>query len=344
MTDVEHNPESQPIEGASTPTDPSPLGSTSTKVEATGFRRAARLISRRTTDLLAIAIVAFGLFSVSGRLSNWWSTPAEVPIDSQHVALDVAGHQLAWNDSLSPVAMQLGTLPVELERATFKGDQKALEDFAIPHLIALVDATPASDWPISKTDEIQGSTIHRMEEAERLLLGGIQWIEPISATKTGHVYRIDELGSAGFNSTFVGGRKSSSGDLRIVAWALAIPYGSDDWRVFWFRRIDAKAKEEGLLRLPPDAERVFSISDASGGGLTTFCRAKHRSQKTYWQAFFSNQFGPGGWPTVRKWTQSGHLSSARFENSKTDVVVEVTINNKDDTGVVNVMTRGSDAR
>jgi hypothetical protein len=335
MAEAQNNPSTaEAIVEASAPPE--------SKEKPKGFKRAALLISRRTTDFIAIAIVAFGLFAVSGRLSDWWSTPADSPINSQQTALQVAGDQLAWNDNHSPVIMQLGTLPVELQRATIKGDQKALEEFVVPRLAKLVDSTPASDWPISVSDVKQDVTSQRMVEAERKLLSGIQSIQPMQKTKSGVIYRIDEPGSIGFNSTFVGVRKSVGDDLRVVAWSMAIPYRSNDWRIFLFRRHGKKNHEHGSFPLPSDAQRIFSIGDVDGDGLMSFARKGPKSKKaqvkTDWQDFFSNRFSSGGWQPTRKWTQSGQLSSARFENSELAVVVEITINNKNDSGVVNVMT------
>lgn len=305
----------------------------------TGFKRVALLISKRTTDLIAIAIVGFGLFAVSGQLSDWWSTPAQ-PIDSQRTALEVAGQQTSWNDNRSPVKIQLGQLPVELQRATITGDLAAVESAVLPRLAKLIDETPASDRRID-SNIIVDKTTERMNSAERVLLSGIRSIKPIQTSKHGSIYRLDEPGSAGFSSTFVGSRNSEKGDTRIVAWAMAIPYGTTDWRVFWFRRISDKVRAASAFPLPADTVQVFSIGDINGDGLLSFRLNpnKEKTQRSDWQQFFSDRFSSGGWQPTRNWTQSAQRVAARFENPKTGVVAEITINNNDSSGVVNVMTR-----
>jgi hypothetical protein len=334
MTDTPNNP--------SSPTPIVEPPSVDAKPKAKGFKRAAQLISRRTTDLIAIAIVTFGLFAVSGRLSDWWSTPADVPINPQQAVSEIAGDQLSWEDSQHPVTMQLGTLPVELQRATIKGDQKSLEEFVVPRLVKLVDSTAARDWPISSTDLKQDDTTKQMDQAERILLNGIRQLKPMRDTQHGSIYRIDEPGSMGFTSTFIGVRKSPDADLRVVAWSLSIPYRTDDWRVFFFRRIPKSSDKQKSFPLPDDAERIFSIGNVDGDGLISFARKadnETNSKPSDWQQFFSSRFDSGGWQPTRKWTQSDQLTSGRFENPLTGVVVEITINKKENSGVVNVMTR-----
>ena len=166
--------------------------------------------------------------------------------------------------------------------------------------------------------------------AERLeqLVSGIQATEE----KPGvwRIYRLDEPGTPGFSAMFLATRILHTDDSeatteQLVAWAMALPWRRDEWKVFFFEwNID----HADLIPTPPDSELTLSLQEPSGAELTAFRATDSSATRDAWQSFYSAQLSGGGWKPMREWTQSDTRSTARFENGT--LAVELILQNTND--------------
>ena len=130
---------------------PPPTTDSTSPVESsdqpTGLAAVARRVSRRTTDLLAISIIGIGIFAVSGRLSDWWGTPPDSVLAPSQIVPEVVGSDVAWPEMDIPVGLNLGNLPVSVERLQIQGDQKKLERVVFARLKLVLDS-PQPPLPV----------------------------------------------------------------------------------------------------------------------------------------------------------------------------------------------------
>jgi hypothetical protein len=290
---------------------PPPTTDSTSPVESsdqpTGLAAVARRVSRRTTDLLAISIIGIGIFAVSGRLSDWWGTPPDSVLAPSQIVPEVVGSDVAWPEMDIPVGLNLGNLPVSVERLQIQGDQKKLERVVFARLKLVLDS-PQPPLPV-------GSETRMTKAASKLekLLSDISPVEE----KPGawRIYQLDEPGTAGFSAMFLGTRpakeQAASSQDRLVTWAMAMPWRQNEWKVFFFQAAHGSTNR---LTIPPDAELAMSMREPSGAELTAF-RAKVASASLAgWREFYSRTLAEAGWKPAREWTQSEARSAARFEN------------------------------
>ena len=154
-----------------TPDDTLPADSgTDVSTAESSLQNIAKQLSRRTTDLLAIAIVAIAVLTISGRLLDWWSTdPSEVLSPTQS-ASDVAGTQLHWGSGDSAVNLVAGDFPVELERRVVRGAVDEVTTQLMKRCQAILETSSSSRLP--KRDGLQ--------KTEQQLLARLKGLTPIA--------------------------------------------------------------------------------------------------------------------------------------------------------------------
>ena len=297
---------------AQAPAEPSAATSESTS----GFRQLSRRISRRTTDLLAIAIVSLGVLSVSGRLTEWWRTDPNLVLPPAASANQVAGPGLRWGTGESAVSLLAGDLPVRIERRVLTGDQDRVDSLLRDRLVEVLESPPQ---PASHQSSPQRATY--LQDREQRLLELLQSVEPIE-TRDGHwnLYRIDRKDNLFVGSFLIATRAPTAANNQpsLAGWALAVPSGSSQWTSFVMTPTgeETSTTSEPVL-LPVDAEVVMSLRTPAGDELTVFRQEEtSTSQIAEWTREISHRLTSTGWQQVRSWQQSMGTSVARFEQTR----------------------------
>ena len=84
-------------------------------------------MTSRTTDLIAISIVAVAALTFGRQILEWWhAAPATSPSANSQSPVT----QPAWEDRLQPVALEFGDLPLSMTRQTILGDRRRGGRFA----------------------------------------------------------------------------------------------------------------------------------------------------------------------------------------------------------------------
>ena len=284
----------------------------------TGFAAAARKISGRTTDLLAIAVIGIGIFAVSGRLSDWWSTPPDLVLTQSGIVPEVVGSKVAWPEMDIPVAMNLGDFPVSVDRLMIQGDLSKLEQIVFSRLESVLRASSSGSLPRNGESKVA--------RAATKLEGLLTKIDPVRKDADAwQIYRLDEPGTPGFSSMFIG-TQFQKGRLRIVTWAMAMPWRGDEWKVFFFQPAQGSKTS---VAIPSGAEVTMSMQEPSGAELAAFEAVDDLASFESWQTFYTKTFGRDGWRNTRNWSEQDSRSTARFENGT--LAVELILRTENDT-------------
>ena len=302
---------------------PSDVASTATadsraEESPAGFRRLARQITRRTTDLLAIAIVTVCLLAIGGQVSQWWQTSPDDVSPS-----NVPGYTgTAWGAGGTPVSLEFEGLAFTLRRQTVAGDEQAAAEglMSAAREIAAGNAAPAGE----------------IEKSERALLEALRALEPADEVGTSRIYRFD----LPLPMVLVTRRDSSEDDgraakeraerqdpltppgsplstraeeaaERVVCWGRAFPVGETSWRLFLFHSPHSGAASAGAgdIPLPPRSRRLHSIRDHSGLCWIGFTGAGSPRQ---WMRFFDGSLAERGWERTSEWRIDDRSCAARF--------------------------------
>lgn len=285
----------------------------------TGFAAVAKKISGRTTDLLAIAVIGIGIFAVSGRLSDWWNTSPDSVLAQSEIVPEVVGSEVAWPEMDIPVAMNLGDFPVRVERLMIQGNLSKLEKIVFSRLESVLRTG-------SQLGSLPRDGKSKIARAATKLEGLLTKIEPVrQEADAWQIYRLDEPGTPGFSSMFIGTRIQKDRP-RIVTWAMAMPWRDDEWKVFFFQ---PAAGSETSVPIPPGAELTMSMQEPSGTELAAFQATDDSSSLESWQTFYSGALGRDGWRNIRAWSKADSRSTARFENGT--LAVELILRTENDT-------------
>lgn len=326
----------------SAPEEPTPA---SPEVEAKSapspMQRTARQLSRRTTDLLAMAIVAVGVLTISGRLSNWWSTdPSDVmsPLES---ATNVAGQQLNWGSGDSAVRMIAGDFPVELERRIIRGTQDEADEFLLNRCQQVLEGHTGQSTRITES----------LRPTEQKLVERLAELEPIrSSAGEWALYRVDQPGTYLPGSMLVG-VTISDGEQSVACWTIAIPHDKEQWTTFVFTP-SSGSTPSSAVPMPASAEAVLSLQTPAGDELSVFRSREGESvNDRAWRRTIEAGLVQAGWQTVRPWRQSGETWSLRVEGEldstpPSPAAIELTLKTTLDgrlSCVVNVIRKQSKA-
>ncbi|MFP6763909.1 MAG: hypothetical protein VB858_09830, partial [Planctomycetaceae bacterium] len=263
------------------PVKADPAACSSLPAAPSGMAAVARRIFRRTTDFLAIVIIAGGVFAVSGRLSNWWSTPAETVTGPGRIVPEVVGSEVAWPEMDIPVGMHLGNFPVRVERLMIRGDRQTLDDTVLSRLRDTLNSRLSQTLSSSSNSQF-GSAAEQLEQ----LLTGIRATEEKSGIWK--IYRLDEPGTPGFSAMFLGTRlhpadSSVPATEQLITWAMAIPWRQTEWKVFFFER---NINHTDLIMTPPNSVLTMSLQEPSGTELTAFRATDPATTLATWQTFY----------------------------------------------------------
>lgn len=275
-------------------------------------RSLARHMSRRATDFVAIAVVAAGVFAVSGRLAEWWSTsPGDVLHPDQAVA-DVVGKQEPWGAGESSVSLRLGQLPLIMHRQVVIGNEDRAFSAAIHACRDLLDRSGRDTRPVSVANDAEAAVLALLRE--------IQPIEEVDGRW--RLYRVDQPGSFVVGTLLIGVQvvgtesETTEANYSLVCWSMAVPKGLEQWTVFAFEKSDSPKGIAFNVPIPPQSQFVLTVADRNGGQLGAFESlegAFPHQELDSWVRFFDQELPLNGWRPVRDWSPAVSGVTARFE-------------------------------
>lgn len=264
------------------PTTPNPTGG--------GYAAIAQKLKSRTTDLLALAILAIGFLAIGAKAARWWKQSPEDVGTPQAAAPELA----QWGQAETPVTMEFGQLNQALLRQVIIGDAASagdqLERIAVEQLPEVSLASKSPSLAEQKLlEELGDAPVSR-----RLLTGE-------------SLYRIgDDLPMVIITKSFSGTSQEKSQDSsRVVCWARAFPQDENQWVVILFHptdRLAATNTGEGTIPLPTGSEQIQSLRDADGRSWIGFRGAGPIQD---WQSHFDHAFQERNWERIRPWSNIG---------------------------------------
>lgn len=300
--------------------DIAPTKSDADVTSESALQKTARHISKRTTDLIAMAIVSIGILTVSGRLAEWWKTDA-ASIPSPVVSANLsAGSIVRWGAGESAVSLLAGEQPVSMERRVLFGDQDRVDGILRDRLVSMLESSQAES---TSTDGNQHGKVRRVDtkfaDQEKRLIGMLQELTPFE-TRNGHwnLYRLDHANNPIPGSFLIATRMSPHRDKAesLSAWAVATPSGPDQWTSFLLTPAETERnQDQHITPVPPDGQLLISLSADTRDELTVFQRlnASH-SDVGRWVREMGRQLLAAGWHETRAWQQSKTSATARFEH------------------------------
>lgn len=295
-------------------------------IEATGsaFRRTARRISQRTTDLIAIAIVSIGILSVSGRLSEWWNTDPQAASSPAMSASQLAGPAVRWGNGESAVSLLAGEYPVRMERRILVGDQKRIDDLLRDRLINILETAPsriADVAPAISDEKTPNLATAEFNSREKRLVELLHDLLPIeSRSGEWKLYRLDRTDNPVPGTFLIATRiaRNNRKTESLAAWAMAIPRNARQWTSFVMTPTGTgKSSNKFSVPVPEDARLLLSLRADSDDELAVFQRVgARRSDISRWIREISDQLANAGWQQTRPWQQSGDSAAARFEQAR----------------------------
>lgn len=261
----------------------------------------SRWMLRRTIDLIVIGLVLLAGLTVARRVLVWWKTePGDLVADHQAA---FAGDALApWGIGPGGARLEFGTTGLSLRRVVLRGTLAEAQE-----QLQTIARETARDWgsqPRLRLSEALGPR----ERREMQLLTRLTAVEPVERDPDGRwsLYRIEgplEMVVA------VAPDQPDAEEARVVCWGVALPVDTGTWRLLM---VTPRAESTGVsaspaLPLPPNCRRELSLSDAVGGGLTTFSGP---GPAETWQVHFDNVAESLGWKPVRRWSERSSGRSA----------------------------------
>lgn len=294
---VPHPEAHPPVEAAPRP-EPSPTVSLPTQARSTPAQR----VMRRTTDLLAIAILLIGGLMVGGRLSKWWATdPADTP-SPMEVAQAESGAPAHWGDDGQPVTLEFGPFAQALRRQELRGTTEEI-------------TRQLTDWC---RNTVQQSDLPSAvpDARETALLKQLKTLPAVATLPNrGTVYRADYPVSMVLGTRLADGRNGGKTEdvpaERVVCWGFAFPQRPGVWTVFLSGPGEAARQLSPLpsIELPKHCERLISLRNDRGDALLAFTGADRASVA---RRHFEEWFQARGWAVGRAWNEVNGRWSARF--------------------------------
>ena len=296
-----------------------------------------RRLARRSTDLLAIAILAAGVLAVSGRLTEWWSTDSSQVLDPSLSVSQISGSQTTWGAGETPVAMRLGQLPVTMHRQLVLGDENRAVEHARKTCRDILQRAHSTQRPIQPINDSERQLLDQLKSAKPIDQEPHQW----------EIFRIDEPGAIVIGAMFLGVRwhESKDGEPRreLLCWSMATPSQQTQWTLFTFEKTGIPQETLPRIPLPPGSQLVLSLSDPTGGQLTSFeatvSDGEPALELARWRDFFDARFQQESWQSTRAWTQTSNGWSARYESSAQACELLLNTRANSVSGLANVISR-----
>lgn len=313
------------------------------------LRRTAKRISQRTTDLIAIAIVGIGVLTVSGRLSEWWTTDAGSVASPAVSSSQLAGSSLLWGSGETAVNLLTGSHPVRMERRVLVGTQDRVDQILRNRLVEIAASTEQLQ---SETgSEENQPVIREFLEQEQQLLALLKKLVPVeNEPDAWRLYRLDRTDNPIPGTFLIATRLSDDPVVKesLAAWAIAMPSGQDQWTSFVLTPTSGHHRTAtSTLIAPSRAKLILSLKSDSNDELAVFRQTGAApADVPRWTEELNDQLLGAGWHNTRPWQQSVSGSTARFERTRSartpvDQALEVAVSFDSSgtmTGTINVMS------
>lgn len=283
-------------------------------VTGEGWPAVSRWMLRRTTDVIAIALILLGGLTVAQRLVVWWRTdPVQTLADPQAA---FAGDALApWGVGPGGATLEFGGAAFTLRRETVRGTL----DEALQHLQSICREqllSPAATT--GPTAELSLPALPPIEPREAALLEKLSAVDPVerAADDAWSLYR-----TRGPLAAVIGvrGRRSDATAERVICWGLCLPLDQEAWALLVVAPGAASAAGRETTRsvtIPADARLGVSLRDELGGGLLTFSGGGRVEE---WQVHFDRMANERGWTLRRPWTTAAGSRSAAWNGPVGDL-------------------------
>ena len=304
------------------------------------FGELSKRIRSRTTDLLAVAIVLVGGLTLGTRIVRWWST------DESELALQPSPPaNVSWGAGHSPVSLEFGEGPIQLERQTASGDRQAVISQLVDRCAAVARETR--------------SVTANMLPAEQNLLKQLERFAPVREEPgRWQVYFVElPLGLVVATRTIAKDQRPVENSAkapvsqpatdrparRVVCWGLAQPARKGEWVLFLMRPTAGEVEQRpqiGRVALPEGSSRILSLRDATGGALLAF---EGDAAGEEWIDWFDNWFAGHKWKAARDWSRSPNGWSATYVPRDEDESgrIDISFSRSDEgrmSGIVSIAT------
>ncbi len=275
----------------------------------------ARQVSRRSIDLVAIALVIGASLSLGKQVLEWWGVDPATPQLTAPLDTLAAG-------TGGPMTLEFGDRPLRLTHRTITGDRPAALRTLLRGCRDALDAwakRPEHGMPAGPT------------EAETQLLARTTELRPIEEQPgKWQIYQVDLpfqlLVGVGITESPRSSATESNAELpaapatqrHLVSWAIMLPQSEKAWTLYAFE-IKSEAGTAGDettpdMPMPPESRRLLSMTDRSGG---RFVGIAGEGTPIHWQQFYNGWFTAHGWENASGWREVGGHWSARFRHPET---------------------------
>lgn len=258
------------------------------------FTSVGQLIRRRTTDFLAIAILGFGLFAISGHLVDWWRTDSDELTRPLLTAEEMVGLQSMWGSDGSPVTLDLGDSPYSVRKHFIRGKAEAAVEYLVTESQAIA-TRPLPDLPPATA-------------AETRLIKLINNVKPVVSGDSWAIYRID------YPSIMVVGVRASEhaedANVRVVCWGIMLSVG-DQWSLFMIEPAATGTEQNNpfVVSLPPNSKRTMSLRDERGASVIG---VTGKSDIRSWAKHYAEEFSSNEWSLENEWRYEKTQATARY--------------------------------
>ncbi|MFM8581948.1 MAG: hypothetical protein ACKOFW_10645, partial [Planctomycetaceae bacterium] len=264
-----------------------------------GVGKLARQMASRTTDLLAIALLAATLLTFARQLTDWWSGGAPAPavglptggIDFRELQ---RGRATAW--------FEFGDLPLAWRQQSMQGTEVEAVAALRNALTKIALGVGAGDLgvPPAAGERRLLALLANQGEAGEEVLPGHEWLALEGPLSGGVVLRWGP-GTE---------RKEQRLGGRVVAWGLKVPSSAGRWNLHLFGSaagVSGGQATQGLTL--PGGRRVLVVGNDTGGQLQLW---RGTGELDDWQRAVDDQLRQAGWTPEEAWRQGGQGRQGRY--------------------------------
>ncbi|MCC7419639.1 MAG: hypothetical protein IT428_05125 [Planctomycetaceae bacterium] len=285
-----------------------------------GWSRAARRVAGRTTDLVAIGIVAVTALMVGGRLSEWWSTEPSDLANTSEIARRIAGSPTNWGGDGRPVTMEFGGLTQTLRRETFAGTEKQLVERLVAWCGKTVHETDLPTTPPTPAEDRLAAKLRHLKPSAEIAGRGrvYQWSRPSRI-----VFGTKAAEDPGTPAKFDGKRLSPlqpQPDFRVVCWGMAFPQGKDVWTLFLSGSTEATDRTIPLpsIKMPEGCERLLSLRNDAGEAMLAFGGTADLAEA---RIHFDRWFRENAWRATSEWREFNGRWTIRYVTPRSETPI-----------------------